>query len=522
MALKKYEKEIEIIIKAQYPIIYIVSYEEERVLRSLKNIGDKLNKKIMIWTNTMGLRSYPDEGKPVERSRDPIIALNYIMNQDKDIIFVFLDLHLYLDRRRAESIVLIRKLRDLAHYIVNVPSSFIILSPVMNIPQELEKEISVFDFPLPDYQEVDSILRNIEKDIKRTKSLSFELSPEERDQIIRSTLGLTYTEIENVFAKVIAMDKKLNIDDLALILEEKKQLIRKSGILEFIEVKESFASIGGLNVFKNWIKERYWGFLDKAREYNLRPPRGVLLVGVPGCGKSLSAKVVSAEWNMPLLRLDMGRIYGKYVGESEANMRKAIKTAESIAPAVLWLDEIEKGLSGAYGFSDTSGVAPRVFGTFLTWMQEKEVPVFVFATANNISMLPPELVRKGRFDEIFFVDLPFENERRDIFEIHLKKRNLDPNRFNLAYLAKISEGYSGSEIEEVIVSALYKSFSMNREISDDIIVETLKETKPISETMREAISQMRAWAKTRARYASERIRDESGKEVKEKTRWDIL
>lgn len=502
------EKEIELLIKAQYPIIYIVSHEEKRVMNKLKKIAERLRMSIAEWKVTTGLKGW---GVRTSGTQDPLIALNHVSETKGRIMFIFHDLHPWLDKRHSQHVIITRKLRDLINILINVPTILILLSPVLTIPTELEKDIAIVDFPLPNYEEIENTLNKIKHDIEGDPKLRIELTEEEKEKIIKATLGLTQNEIENLFSKMLADNGKLDIADLPKILEEKKQILRKTGILEFIEVKEGFEHIGGLDELKKWLKERALGFSERARKFGLPAPRGVLLIGIPGCGKSLSAKVAAAEWKVPLLRLDMGRIYGKYVGESEANIRRAIKTAESLAPCILWIDEIEKGISGAFG-QDTTGVAPRVFATLLTWMQEKTKPVFVFATANEIELLPPELLRKGRFDELFFVDLPTKKERKEIFEIHLRKRGFNPEEFDIEVLAQESDGYSGSEIEEAIISAMYKVFSLQKSLKTEDILWALKETKPLSETMKEAIEEMRRWAEGRARYASKK----EEKEKKEK------
>jgi len=283
-------------------------------------------------------------------------------------------------------------------------------------------------------------------------------------------------------------------------LAEKEQIIRKSGLLEYYKVEERFENVGGLGNLKRWLRKRANAFTTKARDFGLPEPKGVLLIGVPGCGKSLTAKAVSALWGMPLLRLDMGSVFGKYIGESEFNIRKAIKVTESISPAILWIDEIEKGLSGAAG--DNTGTSNRVFGTLLTWMQEKKKPVFVIATANDVSLLPPELLRKVRFDEIFFIDLPETRERQEIFEIHLRIRNRNPEKFDLPSLAEMSQGFSGSEIEQVVISSLYDAFEEGRDIVTEDVKRNIENAVPLSQTMKEKIEALREWAWGRTRNAS--------------------
>jgi SpoVK/Ycf46/Vps4 family AAA+-type ATPase len=323
-------------------------------------------------------------------------------------------------------------------------------------------------------------------------------------------------EAENVFAKSLVEKHAFDVD---VILSEKEQIIRKSGILEYYPFSEHIGDVGGLDLLKDWMEKRTVAFTEKARAFGLPSPRGVLLLGVQGCGKSLSAKAIGSLWRLPLLRLDVGRIFAGIVGSSEENMRKAIRVAESVAPCILWLDELEKGFSGTQssGMSD-GGTTSRVFGTFLTWMQDKQAPAFVVATSNDVTALPPELLRKGRFDEIFFIDLPAKEERKQIFTIHLRKRKRNPEDFDLDRLAEATPGFSGAEIEAVVVDALYDAFDSLREggdeheIDTDTIIAAAHNTVPLSMTMRERIEDLREWAATRARAASS-VRSEDMSEI---------
>jgi SpoVK/Ycf46/Vps4 family AAA+-type ATPase len=323
--------------------------------------------------------------------------------------------------------------------------------------------------------------------------------------MIKSAQGLILDEIEAVFARSLVEHKRF---DLNAILEEKQQIIRKSGLLEYYAPDSNLMGVGGMELLKDWLAKRQKSFTDAAREYGLPAPKGILLLGVQGCGKSLTAKAVGAQWNLPLLKLDVGRIFGSLVGQSEENIRKAIKVAESVAPCILWADELEKGFAGmsGSGVSD-SGTTARVFSTFLTWMQEKTAPVFLIATANDVQVLPPEMLRKGRFDEIFFVDLPDGPEREEIFTIHLKKRKRDLGKFKLKALSKATEGFSGAEIEQVIVGAMFVAFDAGREVAQKDILDEAKAVVPLSVMMREEIEELRTWAEMRTRPASQRHED---------------
>jgi SpoVK/Ycf46/Vps4 family AAA+-type ATPase len=318
---------------------------------------------------------------------------------------------------------------------------------------------------------------------------------------------LTKDESEKVYRKAQVTKGRLTEDEVDIILSEKKQLIRRNGILEYIEEDATIDAVGGLDELKKWLKQRSNAFTERAREYGLPQPKGMLILGVPGCGKSLIAKTTSRLWSLPLLRLDMGRVYdGSMVGRSEANLRNALKTAESISPAILFIDELDKSFAGTTGSSDSDGgTSSRIFGSFLTWMQEKKSPVFVMATANRVERLPGEFLRKGRFDEIFFVDLPTPEERQHIFNIHLSNRREDISRFDLEQLSKMSDGFSGAEIEQAIVAAMYEAFAQDREFTQLDIIAALKATLPLSRTMQEQVTALRDWARQRARPAASSV-----------------
>ncbi|HEY8504803.1 MAG TPA: AAA family ATPase, partial [Gemmataceae bacterium] len=369
--------------------------------------------------------------------------------------------------------------------------------------QELAKDVTVLEFGLPGVAEFNWLLDRIIEDVKDSSRFRVELDAEGREQLLHAARGLTLKEAENVFAKTIVNDGKLDASDISVVFSEKQQIIRKSGLLEYYESQENLGNVAGLDQLKQWLRTRGLAFSDRAAEFGLPAPRGVLLLGVQGCGKSLCAKAAANLWKMPLLRLDIGRMFGSLVGSSEENMRRAIQVAESVAPAVLWVDEIDKAFGGATDSAGSDGgTASRVFSTFLTWLSEKRSQVFVIATANDISKLPPELLRKGRLDEIFFVDLPGEAERREVFRIHLQRRKRRPENFDLDELARLSDGFSGAEIEEAVISGLFEAFSHGRDLDQDILRECLTSTVPLSRTMSEELQRLRKWAHGRARPAS--------------------
>ena len=339
------------------------------------------------------------------------------------------------------------------------------------------------------------------------KSHSGNITTDIREKLLKASLGLTEDEAEKVFRKARVVAGKLTESEVDIVLSEKKQLIRRNGILEYIEEDETLDSVGGLEELKHWLRQRSNAFSERAREYGLPQPKGMLILGVPGCGKSLIAKTTARLWGLPLLRLDMGRVYdGSMVGRSEANLRGALRTAESISPAILFIDEIDKAFAGGAGSADSDGgTSSRIFGSFLTWMQEKNSPVFVMATANRVERLPSEFLRKGRFDEIFFVDLPNEEERKEIFKIHLGKRRRDIERFDFEQLTKVCEGFSGAEIEQGLISAMYEAFAQGREFNQLDIIAAIRATLPLSKTMSEQVTALRDWARQRARPAASSV-----------------
>ena len=493
MAQSEVDTELETLIRARYPIIYVVSWEEKRVEEALRAITKARNKKMYQWTVTQGMVLNPlnrDEG-----TRDPLAALDFVMESRDQAVFLLKDFHPFLNDTS-----LVRRLRDLTYALKTSYKTLILLSPVLKLPAELEKEITVVDYALPSLEDLGKLLDSIIESVKANPQVQTQMTTEEREQVLQAALGLTATEAENVFAKSLVERRKFDTD---VILSEKEQIIRKSAILEYYRTSEAFADVGGLDLLKDWMDKRTVAFTEKARDYGLPAPKGILILGVQGCGKSLSSKAIASLWKLPLLRMDVGKIFGGIVGQSEENIRKAIRVAESTAPNIVWIDELEKGFSGTQssGISD-GGTTARVFGTFLAWLQDKTAPCFVVATANDVSALPPELLRKGRFDEIFFVDLPDEPERVDIFSIHLKKRRRDPALFDLKALAKATNGYSGAEIEQAIIAAMYDAFNQDHDILTDDILKAARQSIPLSETMKEKIDILRFWAETRARPAS--------------------
>ncbi len=499
-----FSAELEVLIRARYPILYVQTAEELRVLPCVTEIASRRGKKVFEWAHSTGLvpagTSIQSQKSRSAATKDPVAALDQVLDQVEPAIFVFKDFHPFLVK---SNFAVIRKLKDVALHLKNSFKTIILISPVVEIPAELDKEITLLTFPLPSKEDLSHLLDRILADLRELKQVYIDLDDAGRERLVQAALGLTLGEAENVFAKIIVKDARLSGDDVSEVFAEKQQIIRKSGLLEYYASQETFDNVGGLSVLKDWLSKRSAAFTAEARAFGLPAPKGVLLLGVQGCGKSLCAKAVSALWRLPLLRFDMGRMFGSFVGSSEENVRRAITVAESVAPAILWVDEIDKAFagSGGGGASD-GGTTARVFGTFLTWLSEKTAPVFVVATANDISHLPPELLRKGRLDEIFFVDLPADPERREIFRVHLRKRGRRVEAFDLAELAAAANDFSGAEIEEAINSALYEAFYAHTDLTQDQVLAALRQTVPLAHTMDEQISQLRTWAAGRARYAS--------------------
>jgi len=492
--MKEFVDELNLYIRSRYPIIYLVTAEENRAERIIREAAKQTSKPCFFWTMTEGFYTTSQFGD----SPDPYHALQNILQYTEPGIFILKDFHPFLEDKK-----IVRKLRDILFHLKKSYKTIFLISPVLKLPPGLEMGITPVDIPLPSPAELKEILLGIVNPLQEIGKITANLDDQLLEKVINASRGLSEIEAQNLYAKLIISNKGFDEDDLPFVVSEKKKIIRKSGILDYYGFIENMGSVGGLSKLKTWLHQRGMAFSQKARDFGLPEPKGVLLLGVQGCGKSLAAKATATLWNLPLLKLDVGKIFDSYIGSSEKNMRDAIKVAESLSPNILWLDEIEKAFSGmGSGHNADSGTSTRVFGTFLTWMQEKTSPVFIIATANNIENLPPELLRKGRFDEIFFIDLPRPDEREIILQIHLKKRNRDPEQFNIAKLVEKTEGFSGAELEQLIISSLYKAFAAGDELSDEDILAEIEETVPLSITYKEHIDSLRSWAATRARAAS--------------------
>ncbi len=462
-------EELTLLASSGYPLVYMLTWEEDRARRIVAEAVEA--GKLEVWSVTGG--------------RDPFELLDSLKDAAPGVT-VLLDFHVHL----AEPGI-VRRLRDLVPHLSRIGHMLVLISPVLALPEELEKDVSLLQVPLPGRGELDRLFRQVcvEEQV---------VFPEEFiDNLIRAALGLTENEARRVFRKALRKGGGFKLDDISLVIEEKKKSIRQSDVLEFYELDESMAEVGGLSEIKRWLDSRARAFDEEAARYGLPPPKGLLLIGVQGCGKSLTAKAVAGSWHLPLIRLDLGSVFGS--ASPETALRKAILVIESLAPVVLWVDEIEKGFGSAGG---DSGSGTRVFGSFITWLQEKKAPVFVVATANEVARLPPELLRKGRFDETFFIDLPDVHEREAILAIHLGMRGRNPDLFDIQALASQAEHYSGAELEQGVVAGMYRAFDQGREIQTADIMHELDEIVPLYATYEEKIKALRDWAKNRARRAS--------------------
>lgn len=479
-------REIALLARARYPLVYLVSREEARVVSLVDRAATALGVSRYTWSSSRGLVA-PD-GTSVPDTSSPDAALDAVAQTDAPGLFAFLDLHAHLARFDV-----VRRLRDRLPELVARRQSLVVVAPELVLPPELDKDAAIIDVPLPSATLLLEELRRV------AASEHVALDEHRADQAVRSALGLTLGQASRIFRKVMVVGKGLEERDLARIVAEKKSVLARTDALEFHELGDRLDDVGGLGELKRWLHARSRAFGDEARAFGLPPPKGLLLLGVQGCGKSLSAKAVAELWKFPLLRLDLSLVFSGGAGSPEATIREATKVAESLAPVVLWIDEIEKGFHQVEG-SESSA---RVFGSFVTWLAEKSAEVFVVATANNVTGLPPELLRRGRFDEVFFVDLPSQHERIEILRIHLKRRGRDPEQFpQLAELAQRAEHFSGAELEQVVVSGLYRAFSSGRELTGEDLELALKQTVPLYATYEERIKELRDWAKRRARPAS--------------------
>lgn len=490
------QAELQNLIRAQHKLISLHSTDERVEIQAMHDVARSLDRNIQDWTLTTGIRVFSAEASepaPVAGTDKPELALQYLIRQKRPLIATLRGMAPHFKQP------LMRRL--LQDYIDQADGrrECVILVDDETLHPRVQRQAVTWRPGLPDAEQLGEIVRETYRRVKfsLTESVEVDLRKSEFQQLVLNLRGLTQSEAERVVESVILDDAQLNANDLQRVIDAKRRLLESSGSLESMTIDFNINEVGGLRGLKKWLRQRRGGFSPKAKEFGIDPPRGVLMLGVPGCGKSLCAKAVAADWGIPLLRLDPGVLYQKFVGESENQLRQAIRQAEAMAPVVLWIDEIEKAFASASSSSADGGLSQRMFGTLLSWMQDHREPIFIVATANDISNLPPELMRKGRFDEVFFIDLPGVAARRQIFSVHLLRKQRDPTRFNLDELADASKDLTGSEIEQSITSALFAAFADDREVETKDILTAIVETRPLATLMEEKIEQLRSWSANR-------------------------
>jgi SpoVK/Ycf46/Vps4 family AAA+-type ATPase len=490
------QKRLERLLCVPHPCISIVTPDEEYALGLVRDTAIQLGRGLWQWSVIGGIRNGIVSGQPpIPSTENPAAALLTLMQFEKEPaenLCVMLDLGGHLRDERT-----LRLLRELIAKFNRAVRQLVLIDHRDDLPPVILESVRRFEVSLPDEAELEDLAIQTLRLMNQQDRIEIDISRSGLKSIVRNLRGLTRRQAEQVIMETVSEDRRLDTGDIAAVLANKRQLLHRDGLLEYIKTPADLSEIGGLRRLRTWLRLRQNALTEKAAAFGLSPPRGILLLGVQGAGKSLCAKAIATAWQRPLLRLDPAALYDKYIGESEKKLRDALRQAEAMAPIVLWVDEIEKGFASAASRSTDGGLSQRMFGTLLTWMQEHPAPVFLVATANDIEALPPELLRKGRFDEIFFVDLPVAETRRDIFAIHLKKRNRDPLKFDLDQLAAASEGFSGAEIEQAVIAALHEAFAASKELETAYILKALRESPPLSVTMAEKVEALRLWAQGR-------------------------
>lgn len=482
-------KDLEVIIRSRTPLIAVDSNEETTIVQLARRIGQKFQMKVLRWTITEGLQAFEPADQPLQSVRTSQEMLSYIRTEAKYSLFMLLDFHPFL-----QDPVHVRSLKDIALTHNRHQSTVMLVGSTLQVPVELQPFTAKFELPLPTMDELRAIVVDVAADWGAAHGRrNVQTTDKVLDQLVRNLTGLTATDARRLASKAINDDGVILESDIPEVTKAKYELLGRDGVLSFEYDTAKFSEVGGMRRLRQWVEVRR-EFFHGSTAVELDPPRGLLLLGVQGCGKSLAAKAVAGILGVPLLRLDFGVLYNKYYGETERNLRKALETAELMSPCVLWMDEIEKGVAVQ---DDDDGLSRRILGTFLTWMSERRKPVFLVATANDIMRLPPELVRKGRFDEIFFVDLPSPQNRGDIFGIHFRKRSLDVKAFNLDELVAATGGFSGAEIEQAIVSAMYTAHAQTRTLDTEDLLSEIRQTRPLSVVMSEKVAATREWAASR-------------------------
>jgi ATP-dependent 26S proteasome regulatory subunit len=488
-------RDLEILVRAHHPLIILESDEPERGETLIRWVADRLSVAYAHWAPGEGLRRSDLPNFVVEGSEDPGKCLDYILEAHGECLY-----HFEAFDEKLQDPHLVYKLVEVAHKLFNNRGAIILTTLGVDVPPELARVVTTMRLAAPSKEQYYEFVRQLLRDTHERTSQEVKLSSADITRLLQLLQGLTFFEVKKVMTKIFVEEHGFHADAIAKVAEAKREIIDRSGVLEYFTPEETMNEVAGLGNLKEWLGKRKTAFTEpeRARKFGLTPPKGVLLLGVQGCGKSMCAKAIAREWGLPLIRLDPSNLYNKYFGESEKNLKRAIHTAEAMAPIVLWIDEMEKAFAHSDGDGDDSGTSTRIFGTFLSWLQDKKPGVFVVATCNDIDALPPELVRKGRFDEIFFVDLPRVEVRREILAVHLRKRGRDATLFDLNGLASRMEGYSGSEIEQVVISSLYAAFAQNRDLTTALIDEEISRTVPLWVTAHEKIEHLRDWAQSRA------------------------
>jgi len=491
-------EELGLLIRSRYGLIVLETIEEDRVEAMLKQIASSLSLHYYSWSRSKGLRLGMTSSQPAtevgeEAVMDPAKALA-LAEREGTGIFQFDG----LDRHFDDPLV-VSQLRDVVVGFNRRRGAMIITGQDIRLPERLRAHAITRRLPPPAFEDYRALFERCVRENSARMNLRVEIERAEVEQLVNNLMGLTLLEAEKIITKLIMEDGTITRNDISTVISAKRQAVEQEGLLEYHRSEEGLGQVAGLAGLKEWLVKRRAMVADpvRAQQFGLSFPKGVLLLGVPGCGKSLCAKAVSREWGLPLLKLDPANLYDKYVGDSEKNFKRAMQMAERLAPIILWIDELEKAFSSGAG-DDDGGVSRRVFGTFLSWLQDRRGDVFVVATSNDVAQLPPEFIRKGRFDEVFFVDLPKPDARRAIFDIHLRKRKQDPSAFDLEALVIATEGFSGAEIEQAIVSGLYSAFAANAPLTSAQLVREIDETRPLSQTMAEKLDALREWSRNRA------------------------
>ncbi|MCB1228785.1 MAG: AAA family ATPase [Verrucomicrobiae bacterium] len=479
-----------LLVESFHPVIVVDSLEESRLARLLEEISDELVMPIFTWSATEGLCRDADRRALDRSTTHPLAALQYLQQLSCESLFFLKDIAPFLKDPATA-----RQFREVATQFLHTRSCLVVSGHGIELPPEIAAMAAHFELQLPTAEEIGAELDATVRSLQERGQLgAAPTDPHTRESLIQSLNGMTLNQARQCIARAALDDGVIDLDDCWRIIQEKAKQIREDSVLEYFPPGDDLPALGGFDNLKRWLQRATVGFSPEAQALNLEPPKGVLLTGVQGCGKSLAAKLIARDWNVPLLKLDAGRLYNKYIGESERNFRKATRLAESLAPAVLWIDEIEKAFGGGAsgGESTDGGTSQRLLGGFLTWLQEKSAAVFVVGTSNDLFALPPEFLRKGRFDEIFFIDLPNAGERHHIFDIHLRRRNQETETFDLAALVVATEGFSGAEIEQAIIAALYESLYQRQPLTTELLLHEIRQTVPLSRTRAEDIQRLRA------------------------------